>query len=246
MDMLSAYSALNQGHRHPAISKALKDQADKVTLTSRAFHNENLGHFYSQLAEYTGKSMVLPMNTGAEAVETALKAIRRWAYEVKGIAEDQAEIIVCEGNFHGRTITITSFSSAPEYRRGFGPFTPGFKMIPYGDIAALKLAIGPNTAAFLFEGLYRGRLVTDTPSRFYTRSPGPLQQHQFLLAADEIQTGFGRTGRPFACDWENVVPDIYIMGKALGGGVFPVSAVAANADILGVFDPGSAWLHIRR
>ena len=239
MDMLSAYSALNQGHRHPAIIKALKDQADKVTLTSRAFHNENLGHFYSQLAEYTGKSMVLPMNTGAEAVETALKAIRRWAYEVKGIAEDQAEIIVCEGNFHGRTITITSFSSAPEYRRGFGPFTPGFKMIPYGDIAALKSAIGPNTAAFLFEPIQGEAGIRIPPHGFIQEARGLCSSHQFLLAADEIQTGFGRTGRPFACDWENVVPDIYIMGKALGGGVFPVSAVAANADILGVFDPGS-------
>lgn len=239
MDMLSAYSALNQGHRHPAIIKALKDQADKVTLTSRAFHNENLGHFYSQLAEYTGKSMVLPMNTGAEAVETALKAIRRWAYDVKGIAEDQAEIIVCEGNFHGRTITITSFSSAPEYKRGFGPFTPGFKMIPYGDIAALESAIGPNTAAFLFEPIQGEAGIRIPPHGFIQEARGLSCSHQFLLAADEIQTGFGRTGRPFACDWENVVPDIYIMGKALGGGVFPVSAVAANADILGVFDPGS-------
>ncbi len=239
MDMLSAYSALNQGHRHPAIIKALKDQADKVTLTSRAFHNENLGHFYSQLAEYTGKSMVLPMNTGAEAVETALKAIRRWAYDVKGIAEDQAEIIVCEGNFHGRTITITSFSSAPEYKRGFGPFTPGFKMIPYGDIAALESAIGPNTAAFLFEPIQGEAGIRIPPHGFIQEARDLCSRHQLLLAADEIQTGFGRTGRPFACDWENVVPDIYIMGKALGGGVFPVSAVAANADILGVFDPGS-------
>ena len=239
MDMLSAYSALNQGHRHPAIIKALKDQADKVTLTSRAFHNENLGHFYSELAEYTGKSMILPMNTGAEAVETALKAIRRWAYDVKGIAEDQAEIIVCEGNFHGRTITITSFSSAPEYKRGFGPFTPGFKIIPYGDIAALESAIGPNTAAFLFEPIQGEAGIRIPPHGFIQEARDLCSRHQLLLAADEIQTGFGRTGRPFACDWENVVPDIYIMGKALGGGIFPVSAVAADADILGVFNPGS-------
>lgn len=239
MDMLSAYSALNQGHRHPAIIKALKDQADKVTLTSRAFHNETLGQFYAQLAEYTGKSMILPMNTGAEAVETALKAIRRWAYDVKGIAEDQAEIIVCEDNFHGRTITVTSFSSAPEYKRGFGPFTPGFRIIPFGDISALESAIGPNTAAFLFEPIQGEAGIRIPPHGFIQEAQELCNRHHVLLAADEIQTGFGRTGRPFACDWENVVPDIYMMGKALGGGVFPVSAVAANADILGVFNPGS-------
>ncbi|BBH24878.1 ornithine aminotransferase [Paenibacillus baekrokdamisoli] len=239
MDMLSAYSALNQGHRHPAIIAALKEQADKVTLTSRAFHNETLGQLYAQLAAYTGKSMILPMNTGAEAVETALKAIRRWGYDVKGIAEDQAEIIVCEDNFHGRTITITSFSSAPDYKRGFGPFTPGFRIIPYGDIQALEAAIGPNTVGFLFEPIQGEAGIRIPPAGFLRQARELCSKHHVLLAADEIQTGFGRTGRRFACDWENVVPDMYIMGKALGGGVFPVSAIAASPDILGVFDPGS-------
>lgn len=239
MDMLSAYSALNQGHRHPHILRALHEQAEKVTLTSRAFHSETLGSFYEKLANYTGKPMILPMNTGAEAVETAVKAVRRWGYEVKGIPTDQAEIIVCEGNFHGRTVTITSFSSSPDYQRGFGPFTPGFRIIPYGDAAALREAIGPNTAGFLFEPI-QGEAGIVIPQAGYPRECYELcQANKVLFVADEIQTGFGRTGRRFACDWEGVTPNLYIMGKALGGGVFPISAVAGDREVLDVFEPGS-------
>ncbi|WP_088835276.1 ornithine--oxo-acid transaminase [Paenibacillus tyrfis] len=239
MDMLSAYSALNHGHRHPKIIQALKDQADKVTLTSRAFHNDQLGIFYEKLSQLTGKSMILPMNTGAEAVETAIKAIRRWAYGVKKVPANQAEIIVCEGNFHGRTTTITSFSSEEEYKAGFGPFTPGFKIIPYGDLEALKNAISPNTAAFLFEPIQGEAGINIPPTGFIQGAQRLCKENNVLFVADEIQTGFGRTGKLFACDWENVKPDMYILGKALGGGVFPISAVAADQDILGVFNPGS-------
>ncbi|MDQ0340325.1 ornithine--oxo-acid transaminase [Caldalkalibacillus uzonensis] len=239
MDMLSAYSALNQGHRHPKIIRALKEQADRVTLTSRAFHNDRLGEFYEKIVAVTGKNMVLPMNTGAEAVETAIKAVRRWAYQVKQVPENQAEIIVCEGNFHGRTITVTSFSSEAEYRRGFGPFTPGFKIIPYGDVEALKQAITPYTAAFLVEPIQGEAGIIIPPDGYLREVRRICDEHGVLFVADEIQTGFGRTGKMFACDWEEVKPDIYIMGKALGGGVFPISAVAANQDVLGVFEPGS-------
>jgi len=239
LDMLSAYSALNQGHRHPRIIQALKDQADKVTLTSRAFYNDQLGEFYAKLSALTGKDMILPMNTGAEAVETAIKAVRRWAYDVKKVEANQAEIIVCEGNFHGRTVTVTSFSSAEEYRRGFGPFTPGFKIIPYGDIEALKKAITPNTAAFMLEPIQGEAGIVIPPDGFLKEAYEVCKSHNVLLVCDEIQTGFGRTGKLFASDWEDVKPDMYIMGKALGGGVFPISAVAADHEILGVFEPGS-------
>lgn len=239
MDMLSAYSALNQGHRHPKIIQALKDQADKVTLTSRAFHNDQLYRFYEKLCQLTGKDRVLPMNTGAEAVETAVKAVRRWAYDRKKVPENQAEIIVCAGNFHGRTITVTSFSSAEEYKRGFGPFTPGFKIIPYGDAEALRAAITPSTAAFLVEPIQGEAGIIIPGEGFLQQAYAICRENQVLFVADEIQTGFGRTGKKFACDWEGVIPDVYIMGKALGGGVFPISAVAANEDILGVFEPGS-------
>lgn len=239
MDMLSSYSALNQGHRHPKIIQALKDQADRVTLTSRAFHNERLGEFYEKLSDLTGKQMILPMNTGAEAVETALKAARRWAYDVKEVQENQAEIIICNGNFHGRTVTITSFSSEDEYKRGFGPFTPGFKLIPYGDLEALRGAITPNTAAFLVEPI-QGEAGIKIPKEGFLKKAYELcKENRVLFMADEIQTGFGRTGKTFASEWENVTPDVYILGKALGGGVIPVSAVAANEEILGVFNPGS-------
>ncbi|NOU84444.1 ornithine--oxo-acid transaminase [Paenibacillus sp. LMG 31460] len=239
MDMLSAYSALNHGHRHPKIIEALKVQADKVTLTSRAFHNDQLGEFYEKLSALTGKSMILPMNTGAEAVETALKAVRRWAYKVKKVPANQAEIIVCEGNFHGRTITVTSFSSSEEYKEDFGPFTPGFKIIPYGDLDALKQAITSNTAAFLVEPI-QGEAGIVIPNEGFLQEAYQLcKANNVLFVADEIQTGFGRTGKLFSCEWESVHPDVYIMGKALGGGVFPISAVAANEDILGVFNPGS-------
>lgn len=239
LDMLSAYSALNQGHRHPKIIQALKDQADKVTLTSRAFYNDQLGAFYEKLSALTGKEMILPMNTGAEAVETAVKAVRRWAYDVKKVPLNQAEIIVCEGNFHGRTVTITSFSSADEYKRGFGPFTPGFKFIPYGDLEALKKAITPNTAAFLVEPIQGEAGIVIPTEGFLKAAQEVCKENNVLLVCDEIQTGFGRTGRLFASEWEDVSPDMYIMGKALGGGVFPISAVAANRNVLGVFEPGS-------
>ncbi|NQX62059.1 ornithine--oxo-acid transaminase [Paenibacillus qinlingensis] len=239
MDMLSAYSALNQGHRHPHILNALVEQAGKVTLTSRAFHSEILGQFYEKLALYTGKPMILPMNTGAEAVETAVKAVRRWGYDVKGISENQAEIIVCEGNFHGRTVTVTSFSSSPEYKRGFGPFTPGFRMIPYGDVDALREAIGPNTAGFIVEPIQGEAGIVIPQEGFLRESYELCKANQVLFVADEIQTGFGRTGRRFASDWEGVTPNLYVLGKALGGGVFPISAVAGDREVLEVFEPGS-------
>ncbi|WP_279537972.1 ornithine--oxo-acid transaminase [Paenibacillus turpanensis] len=239
MDMLSGYSALNQGHRHPKIIQALKEQADQVTLTSRAFYNEPLAHFYERLTRITGKQMVLPMNTGAEAVETAIKAARRWAYRKKGVPDGEAEIIVCEGNFHGRTITVTSFSSSPEYKDGFGPFTPGFKIIPYGDAAALREAITDKTAAFLVEPIQGEAGIVIPPDGYLKQCAELCREHNVLLLADEIQTGFGRTGKTFACDWDDVVPDMYILGKALGGGVLPVSAVAADEPVLGVFEPGS-------
>ncbi|MCF6092932.1 ornithine--oxo-acid transaminase [Microaerobacter geothermalis] len=239
MDMLSAYSAVNQGHRHPKIIKALKEQADRVTLTSRAFHNDQLGNFYEKVCKITGKNMVLPMNTGAEAVETAVKAARRWAYDVKGVAENQAEIIACEGNFHGRTMLAVSLSSDPEYKRGFGPMLPGIKLVPYGDIEALKKAITPNTAAFLIEPIQGEAGIKIPKAGFLKEAFAVCKENQVLFIADEIQAGLGRSGKMFACDWENVIPDMYILGKALGGGVFPISCVAANRDILGVFNPGS-------
>ncbi|GMA50686.1 ornithine aminotransferase [Alicyclobacillus contaminans] len=239
LDMLSAYSALNQGHRHPKIIQALKDQADKITLTSRAFYNDQLGKFYEKLAQLTGKSMILPMNTGAEAVETAIKAVRRYAYDVKGIPDGQAEIIVCSGNFHGRTTTIISFTSDAEYSRGFGPLTPGFKIVPYGDLDALRSAITPNTAAFLVEPIQGEAGIVIPPAGFLRQAAELCREANVLFVADEIQTGLGRTGQWFACDWEDVKPDVYIIGKALGGGVFPISAVAADPAVLGVFNPGS-------
>lgn len=239
MDMLSAYSALNHGHRHPKIIQALKDQADQVTLTSRAFHSSAASLFYQKLSQFTGKPKILAMNTGAEAVETAVKAVRRWAYRCKGVQENQAEIIVCSGNFHGRTLTVTSFSSSEEYKKDFGPFTPGFKIIPYGDIEALKLAITPNTAAFLVEPIQGEAGIVIPPEGYLAEAFTLCKQHRVLTVADEIQTGFGRTGRRFASDWEGVEPDIWIMGKALGGGVMPISAIAANAEILDLFEPGS-------
>lgn len=239
MDMLSAYSALNQGHRHPKIIQALKTQADRVTLTSRAFHNDQLGPWYEKLCKITGKNMVLPMNTGAEAVESAIKVARRWAYDVKGVEENKAEIIGCTGNFHGRTILPVSLSSEKEYQRGFGPLIPGIKLIPYGDIESLKNAITPNTAAFIVEPIQGEAGIVVPPEGFLKAAAELCKQHHVLLIADEIQTGLGRTGKMFACEWEEVVPDVYILGKALGGGVLPISAVVANDDILGVLNPGS-------
>lgn len=239
MDMLSAYSAVNQGHRHPKIIQALKDQADKVTLTSRAFHNDQLGPWYEKICKLTNKNMALPMNTGAEAVETALKAARRWGYDVKGIAENQAEIIACTGNFHGRTMGAVSLSSDPDYKRGFGPMLPGIKLIPYGDMEALKAAITPNTAAFLMEPIQGEAGIILPPDGFLKAASELCKENNVLFIADEIQVGLARTGRMFACDWDDVEPDMLILGKALGGGVFPISCVVANSDVLGVFNPGS-------
>ncbi|MFS0637823.1 ornithine--oxo-acid transaminase [Mesobacillus foraminis] len=239
MDMLSAYSAVNQGHRHPKIIQALKDQADRVTLTSRAFHNDQLGPWYEKICKLTNKEMALPMNTGAEAVETAVKAARRWAYDVKGVAENQAEIIACIGNFHGRTMTAVSLSSEEEYKRGFGPMLPGIKLISYGDIEALKAAITPNTAAFLIEPIQGEAGIVIPREGFMKEAYELCRENKVLFIADEIQAGLGRSGKMFACEWEDVDPDMYILGKALGGGVFPISCVVASEDILGVFNPGS-------
>lgn len=239
MDCLSAYSAVNQGHCHPRILQALQEQAARVTLTSRAFRNDQLPRFVSELAQLCGMEMVLPMNTGAEAVETAIKAARRWGYSRKGIPQGQAEIIVCENNFHGRTTTICGFSSEPLYRDGFGPFTPGFVMVPFDDAEALQRAINPNTCAFLFEPIQceAGILI---PADGYLRDVAAIcHRERVLLMADEIQTGLGRTGSLFACQHEDVHPDVYILGKALSGGFYPVSAVVSREEILGVFRPGS-------
>ena len=239
MDMLSAYSAVNQGHRHPKIIQALKDQADRVTLTSRAFHNDMLAPWYEMICEISGKEMALPMNTGAEAVETAFKAARRWAYDVKGVAENQAEIIACNGNFHGRTMTAVSLSSDPEYRKGFGPMLPGINLIPFGDLEALKNAITPNTAAFLIEPIQGEAGIIMPEEGFLSAARELCRENNVLFIADEIQCGLARTGKMFACEWENVDPDMYILGKALGGGVFPISCVVSSKEILGVFNPGS-------
>ncbi|MDM5321503.1 ornithine--oxo-acid transaminase [Bacillus altitudinis] len=239
MDMLSAYSAVNQGHRHPRIIEALKKQADRVTLTSRAFHNDQLGPWYEKICKLTNKDMALPMNTGAEAVETAVKAARRWGYDVKGIEENRAEIIACVGNFHGRTMTAVSLSSEAEYQRGFGPMLPGIKLIPYGDIEALREVITPQTAAFLIEPIQGEAGIVMPPEGFLKGAKTLCEQENVLFIADEIQVGLARTGKMFACDWEDIEPDMLILGKALGGGVFPISCVVANRDILGVFNPGS-------
>lgn len=239
LDMLAAYSAVNQGHRHPKIIAALKEQADKVTLTSRAFYSENLGEWYELVSKLTNKQMVLPMNTGAEAVETAFKAARRWAYDVKGVEDDKAEIIACNDNFHGRTMLAVSLSSDAEYRRGYGPMLPNVKLVEYGNLEALKNAITPNTAAFLIEPIQGEAGIVIPPEGFLKAAKELCRENNVLFIADEIQAGLARTGKMFACDWENVEPDLYILGKALGGGVFPISCVAANRDILGVFNPGS-------
>jgi ornithine--oxo-acid transaminase len=238
MDMLSAYSALNQGHRHPKIIAALKEQADRVTLTSRAFHNDQLGTLYKDLLDLCGMEKALPMNSGAEAVETAIKAARKWGKVVKGVDPEKANIIVCEENFHGRTVTIVSFSTDEQYRDGFGPFTPGFKVIPYNDAAALEAAIDENTVGFLVEPI-QGEAGVNVPDDGYLAACREIcTKHNVLLMCDEIQTGFGRTGKMFCCEHDSVKPDMLIMGKALSGGVLPVSAVASSEEVLGVFKPG--------
>jgi ornithine--oxo-acid transaminase len=238
MDMLSAYSALNQGHNHPKIVQAAKDQLDRVALTSRAFHHDKMAPFLKKLAQITGKEKILPMNSGAEAVETALKAVRKWGYLKKRVPDGKAEIIVCEGNFHGRTTTIVGFSTEEQYKNGFGPFTPGFKVIPYGNGKALEKAVTPNTVAFLVEPIQGEAGVVMPPAGFLSESYEFCKSRNVLFVADEIQTGFGRTGKMFCCDHEEVRPDLYIMGKALGAGLVPVSAVACNNDIMDVFTPG--------
>lgn len=239
MDMLSAYSAVNQGHRHPRIIKALKEQADILTLTSRAFFNDKWPAFAEKLAKLTGKDMILPMNTGAEAVETAIKTMRKWGYMVKGVEKDKAEIIVFEENFHGRTTTIVSFSTDPAAYENYGPFTPGFQIVPYNDLEAVKKAINANTVGILVEPI-QGEAGVNVPDDGFLKGLEKIcRENNVLLACDEIQTGFCRTGKLFAFMHEGVDPDLIIMGKALGGGVFPVSAVAANEKILGVFKPGT-------
>ena len=238
LDMLSAYSAVNQGHRHPTIIAAAKKQLDTLTLTSRAFHNDQMGPFLRKLCETTGFERALPMNTGAEAVETAIKMVRKWGYQVKGVPADEAEIIVCENNFHGRTTTIVGFSSEAQYKDGFGPFTPGFKTIPYGDAVALEKAITKNTVGFLVEPLQGEGGVVVPPDGFLSRARELCTEHRVAFMADEIQTGLGRTGRMFCCDWEDVRPDVLIVGKALGGGVYPVSAAIADSELMDVFHPG--------
>ncbi len=238
MDMLSAYSALNQGHRHPKIIEALVDQSSRITITSRAFHNDRMGEFLEKLCRLAGYERALPMNTGSEAVETALKAARKWAHQKRGIPEDRGEIIVCTNNFHGRTISIVSFSSEHQYRSGFGPFTPGFRIIPYGDAQALREAITPETIAFMVEPIQGEGGVIIPPEGYLKEVREITAENNVLLIFDEIQTGFGRTGRMFAFEHEAARPDILALGKALGGGVYPVSAVLADADIMDVFKPG--------
>ncbi len=238
LDCLSAYSAVNQGHCHPAIRDAAIVQMNKVTLTSRAFRNDQMGPFLQELCEYAGYEMALPMNTGAEAVETAVKAARKWGYQTKGVPDNQAEIIVCQGNFHGRTTTIISFTSQLAYRKDFGPYTPGFVIIPYGDAAALEAAITPNTVAFLVEPIQGEGGVVTPPDGYLREAANICAKHNILFIADEIQTGLGRTGKLFACEHEGVRPDMMILGKALSGGFYPVSAVLSDKPVLGLFQPG--------
>jgi ornithine--oxo-acid transaminase len=238
LDCLSAYSALNQGHVHPKILQALLEQAKELTLTSRAFRNDQLPLFYKELSDLTGYEMSLPMNSGAEAVETALKLARKWAYQVKGIPRYQAEIITAQNNFHGRTISIISFSSEPLYRDDFGPFTPGFVEVPFGDVEAISKAINPHTAAVMLEPI-QGEAGVNIPPKGYLRQVRDLcVQNNVLFIADEIQTGLGRTGKLFACDHESVHPDLVIIGKALSGGFYPVSAVIGSSNLLGLFQAG--------
>jgi len=238
LDCLSAYSAVNQGHRHPRIVRALVEQARKLTLTSRAFRNDQWPMLAKELCEMTGYSMVLPMNSGAEAVETAVKTARKWAYMKKGVSQDRAEIIACANNFHGRTVTVISFSTEPLYRNDFGPFTPGFAIIPFGNAEALEKAITPNTAAFLVEPIQAEAGIIIPPDGFLKKAAEICKRNNVLFIADEIQTGLGRVGKLFACEFEGIKPDMIVIGKSLGGGCYPISAVLADREILGVFKPG--------
>ena len=238
LDMLSAYSAVNQGHRHPDILAAARAQLDRLTLTSRAFHNDQMGPFLEELCALTGYQKALPMNTGAEAVETAIKMVRKWGYERRGVPEGQAEILVCENNFAGRTTTIVGFSSEAQYKEGFGPFTPGFRIIPYGDADALADAIGENTVGFMVEPIQGEGGVVVPPDGYLRDVRRICSERDVAFIADEIQTGLGRTGRMFCCDWEEVRPDVLIVGKALAGGIYPVSAAIADDTYMDVFRPG--------
>ncbi len=238
LDCLSSYSAVNQGHCHPRILEAMIEQAERLTLTSRAFRNDQLGLFYRELCELTRSHKVLPMNSGAEAVETAIKAVRKWGYGVKGVPRDQAEIVVCRNNFHGRTITVVGFSSDEPSRAGFGPFTPGFKMIPFGDAPALEEAITPNTVGFLVEPIQGEAGVIIPPQGYLREARAICSKHNVMLILDEIQTGLGRTGKLLAEEHEGIEADITIIGKALSGGFYPISAVLSNSDVLGVLQPG--------
>jgi ornithine--oxo-acid transaminase len=238
LDLLAAYSAVNQGHCHPRILEAMQQQAERVTLTSRAFRNDQLPLFLKEISELTGYEMTLPMNSGTEAVETAIKLARKWAYKIKGVPEGQAEIIVCENNFHGRTISIISFSTEPQYRDGFGPYLAGFKIIPFGDAAALRAAITPNTAAFLVEPIQGEAGILIPPAGFLAEAAAICKENNVLFIADEIQSGLGRTGKLFAYQHEDLTPDVLIVGKALAGGFYPVSAVLASNEIIGVIHPG--------
>ncbi|MEU6575001.1 ornithine--oxo-acid transaminase [Streptomyces sp. NPDC046805] len=238
LDLLAGYSALNFGHRHPRLLQAAKEQMDRVTLTSRAFHHDRFAAFCEQLAELCGMEMVLPMNTGVEAVETAVKTARKWGYRVKGVPGEMAKIVVAGGNFHGRTTTVISFSTDPEARADFGPYTPGFEIVPYGDLTAMREALTENTVAVLLEPV-QGEAGVIVPPAGYLQAVRELtRERNVLFMADEIQSGLGRTGRTFACEHEGVVPDVYVLGKALGGGIVPVSAVVSSAKVLGVFQPG--------
>jgi ornithine--oxo-acid transaminase len=238
LDFLAAYSAVNQGHCHPMIVDTVRNQISKLTLTSRAFRNDQLPLLYKELNEVSGMDISLPMNSGAEAVETAIKAARKWGYTVKGIQDNKAEIIVCSNNFHGRTTTVVSFSTEEDYRKGFGPFTPGFKIIPFGDSKALAEAISPNTAAFLVEPIQGEAGIIIPPAGYLKEASEICRKNNVLFILDEIQSGLGRAGKMFAYQWEDVVPDAVIIGKALSGGFYPVSAVLSKKEVLGVFKPG--------
>jgi ornithine--oxo-acid transaminase len=238
LDCLSSYSAVNQGHRHPRIVKALIDQAKRLTLTSRAFRNDQWPLLAKEICEMTGYTMVLPMNSGAEAAETAIKTARKWAYQKKGVPQDKADIIACANNFHGRTVTVISFSTEPLYRQDFGPFTPGFTIVPFGDAEALERAITPNTAAFFVEPIQAEAGILIPPDGYLKKAREICSRMNVIFIADEIQTGLGRVGQLFACEYEGVRPDMVIIGKSLGGGCYPISAVLADREILGVFKPG--------
>ncbi|MFF3987704.1 ornithine--oxo-acid transaminase [Streptomyces sp. NPDC001601] len=238
LDFLAGYSALNFGHGHPRLVAAAKAQLERVTLTSRAFHHDRFAAFCTELAELCGMEMVLPMNTGVEAVETAVKTARKWGYRVKGVPAERAKVVVAGGNFHGRTTTVISFSTDPEARADYGPYTPGFEIVPYGDLTAMRAAVTENTVAVLLEPIQGESGVIVPPEGYLAGVRELTRERDVLFVADEIQSGLGRTGRTFACEHEGVVPDVYVLGKALGGGVLPVSAVVANAEVLGVFRPG--------